>query len=125
MIDNLNISELKEILVNFAKIREWEKFHSPKNLSMAIAGEAGELLEIFQWLTEQESINVRKDLIVKEKVSHELADIILYIIRLADQLNINLNEAVLQKITINNGKYPVSKVKGSAKKYSDYPSSLA
>ena len=95
------------------------------HLSMAIAGEAGELLEIFQWLTEQESINIRKDPVVKEKVSYELADIILYIVRMADQLNINLNEAVLQKITINNGRYPVNKVKGSAKKYSDYPSSLA
>ena len=101
---------------------EWEKFHSPKNLSMAIAGEAGELLEIFQWLTEQESINIKKDPVIKEKVSHEIADIILYVIRIADQLNINLNEAVLHKITINNNKYPVNKVKGSAKKYSEYHS---
>lgn len=62
------------------------KVHSPKNLSMAIAGEAGELLEIFQWLSEQESINIKKDLVVKEKVSHELAGIILYIIRMAESV---------------------------------------
>ncbi len=72
---------------------------------MAIAGEAGELLEIFQWLTEQESINLKDDSVLKEKVTHELADLILYIIRLADQLNINLNQAIFQKITINNNKY--------------------
>ncbi len=89
---------------------------------MAIAGEAGELLEIFQWLTEQESINIRKDPVVKEKVSHELADIILYIIGIADQLNINLNEAVLQKITINTNKFPENIVKGSSKKYTEYHS---
>lgn len=120
MTDTLNINELKEILAGFANIREWEKFHSPKNLSMAIAGEAGELLEIFQWLTDQESINIKKDPVIKEKVSHELADIILYIIRMADQLNINLNEAVFRKITINDIKYPANKVKGSAKKYTEY-----
>lgn len=76
MADILDISKTKKILTEFAKIREWEKFHSPKNLSMAIAGEAGELLEIFQWLTEQESINIKKDPVIKEKVSHEIADII-------------------------------------------------
>ncbi|TLY46945.1 MAG: nucleotide pyrophosphohydrolase, partial [Gammaproteobacteria bacterium] len=75
---------------------------------MAITGEAGELLKIFQWLSEQESINIKKDLVVKEKVSHELADIILYIIRISDQLNINLSEAVQNKIEINNTKYPAN-----------------
>jgi NTP pyrophosphatase (non-canonical NTP hydrolase) len=64
------------------------------------------LLRIFQWLTEEESINISKDSVIKEKISHELADVILYIIRMADQLNINLNDAVQQKITINNTKYP-------------------
>jgi len=122
MTDTLNINELKEILTNFAKIREWEKFHSPKNLSMAIAGEAGELLEIFQWLTEQESINIENDLVIKEKVSHELADIILYTILLADKLNINLNHAIHNKILENNIKYPANKVKGRSKKYTEYHS---
>lgn len=74
--------------------------------------------KIFQWLTEQKAINLKKDSAIKEKVSHELANITLYIIRMADQLDVNFNEAVLQKITINNNKYPVNKMKGSAKKYS-------
>ena len=120
MTDIIDVDQLKETLSHFSKVREWEKFHSPKNLSMAIAGEAGELLEIFQWLTESESLHVKNEAAVKEKVSHELADIILYIIRMADQLNINLNEAILNKIEINNNKYPVSLVKGSAKKYIEY-----
>lgn len=122
MTDLLDIRKTQKILADFAKIRAWEKFHSPKNLSMAIAGEAGELLEIFQWLSEPESINIKKDLVIKEKVSHELADIILYIIRMADQLDININEAVHNKIKINNTKYPENQVKGSAKKYTEYHS---
>ena len=115
MTDLLDIRKTQKILADFAKIREWEKFHSSKNLSMAIAGEAGELLEIFQWLSEPESINIKKDLVIKEKVSHELADIILYIIRMADQLNINLSESVQNKMEINNTEYTENQVKGSAK----------
>jgi NTP pyrophosphatase (non-canonical NTP hydrolase) len=91
----------------------------PKNLSMAIAGKVGELLEIFQWLSEQESINIKKDLIIKEKVSQELADIILCIIRIANQMNINLSETIHNKIEINNTKCPENQVKGSAKKHSE------
>jgi dCTP diphosphatase len=120
MIEVIDVSNIKKILANFAKMREWEKFHSPKNLSMAIAGEAGELLEIFQWFTEQESINIENDLVIKEKVSQELADIILYTILIADKLSINLNDAIHNKILDNNIKYPVNKVKGSAKKYTEY-----
>lgn len=120
MTDIIDFVQLKQTLRNFAKLRKWEKFHTPKNLSMAIAGEAGELLEIFQWLTADESLHVRKNLILKEKVSYELADIILYIVRLADQLNINLSEATLNKIEINSKKYPVNLVKGSHKKYTEY-----
>lgn len=120
MVDIIDVDQLKKILADFAKVREWKKFHSPKNLSMAIGGEVGELLEIFQWLTEQESINIKNDLAIKEKVSQELADIILYIVRMAGQLNINLSQTVLNKITINNLKYPTNKVKGAAKKYTEY-----
>ena len=120
MSEKIDICKLKNRLADFAKIRDWEKFHSPKNLAMAIAGEAGELLEIFQWLTEQESVRIKNDPSIKEKVSHELADITLYIISIADKLNIDLNEAILNKMEINNKKYPVSKVRGSAKKYTEY-----
>lgn len=120
MTEVIDVSNIQKVLANFAKIREWGKFHSPKNLSMAIAGEAGELLEIFQWFTERESINIKNDLVIKEKVSQELADIILYTILIADKLNINLNDAIHNKILDNNIKYPVNKVKGSAKKYTEY-----
>lgn len=122
MSDIMDIDLLKKRLTEFAEAREWKKFHSPKNLSMALAVEAGELLEIFQWYTEEESSDVKDDPLTKEKVSHELADIILYLTRIADQLNINLNEAVLNKLTINHRKYPIAKVKGSAKKYTEYTS---
>lgn len=120
MTDIIDFDQLKETLRDFAKLREWEKFHNPKNLSMAIAGEVGELLEIFQWFTEKESLHVKKDPILKEKISYELADIILYIVHMANQLNINLNEATLNKIEINNKKYPINLVKGSPKKYTEY-----
>ncbi|WP_218814133.1 nucleotide pyrophosphohydrolase [Rickettsiella endosymbiont of Dermanyssus gallinae] len=122
MKDIIDVDKLKEKLAEFAKVREWEKFHSPKNLSMAVAGEVGELLEIFQWYTEQESRCVRDHPLVKERVSHELADIILYVTHIADQLDINLNSAILNKLAINNSKYPVSEVKGCAKKYTEYNS---
>ncbi len=120
MVDIIDIDKLKKILADFAKAREWEKFHSPKNLSMAIAGEVGELIEIFQWFTEKESVCVKNDPIIKEKISHELADIMLYITRIADQLDINLYRAIFNKIEINIIKYPTIKVKGSAKKYTEY-----
>jgi NTP pyrophosphatase (non-canonical NTP hydrolase) len=120
MKDIINIEQLKKTLANFAKAREWEKFHTPKNLAMAIAGECGELLEIFQWLTAGESIHVKKKTRIKEQVSHELADIILYTIRMASLLDINLTNAVNNKLIINENKYPSDKVKGSAKKYTSY-----
>lgn len=120
MIDIIDVDKLKKTLDEFAKVRDWEKFHSPKNLSMALAGEAAELLEIFQWLSEEESLKVKVDMAVKEKISQELADILLYAIRLADQLDITLNTALLNKIALNTDKYPVSKCKGSAKKYTTY-----
>lgn len=120
MTDTINIDKLKKTLAEFAKVRDWEKFHSPKNLSMALAGEAAELLEIFQWCTEEESLKLKTNTAMKEIVSQELADIILYTIRLADQLNIALNTALINKIALNTEKYPVAKCKGSAKKYTTY-----
>lgn len=120
MTDIIDVDELKKILAKFARVRDWEKFHSPKNLSMALAGEAAELLEIFQWCTEDESLKLKTDTDMKEKISQELADILLYAIRLADQLDITLNTALLKKITLNTKKYPIAKCKGSAKKYTTY-----
>ena len=89
----------------FANERDWEQFHSPKNLVMALAGEAGELLEIFQWLSEQQSKNLDKE--TTERTAQELADIFIYLLRLFDVLGIDPSTAVANKLAINAEKYPV------------------
>ena len=103
---------LKNKLAEFASKRDWDQFHSPKNLVMALTGEVGELNELFQWLTEEESKNLQND-----EIKNEIADIFIYIVRLADKLNIDIEEAVKQKIEINKKKYPVKLSKGNAIKY--------
>lgn len=120
MADIIDIAIIKETLQDFAKKRDWEKFHNPKNLSMALACEAGELLEIFQWMSESEVTQACGELSVREKTSHELADIMLYLIRIASLMDINLADALQKKIAINNKKYPAELVKGSSKKYNEY-----
>lgn len=120
MTDIIDIDTLKKTLADFAEIRDWKKYHSPKNLAMALTVEASELLEIFQWMSEAESLAAKDAPEIKESISHELADIIIYAIRMADLLDINLNEALLNKMAMNNAKYPADKVKGSARKYTHY-----
>ena len=109
---------LRDKLRAFAEARDWNQFHSPKNLSMALMVEVAELMEHFQWLTEAQS----GDLAVEKKavVAEELADILLYLVRLSDKLEVNLLEAALHKLEKNAVKYPAELVRGSAKKYSDY-----
>jgi dCTP diphosphatase len=109
--------DLRRRLAEFAAERDWEPFHSPKNLAMALAAEAGELLEHFQWLTEEQSETLTPAAL--EAVALELADIQLYLVRLADKLQINLVEAAHRKIEINAGKYPAAKARGTAKKYTE------
>jgi dCTP diphosphatase len=116
----MNIPDLKITLRAFAEERDWEQFHSPKNLSMALAGEAGELLEHFQWLTEDESRSLVNDTARLAKVSEEVADIMIYVVRICDKLNINLESAVEAKIRANASKYPVSLSKGNATKYTEF-----
>ena len=114
-------SEMNELMLalrKFAQDRDWEQFHSPKNLSMALSVEASELLEHFQWTPEQATYKLGD---AKQKlVSYELADIFIYLLRICDQLNIDLIDVTKEKMEINNQRYPVSKVKGSSKKYSEY-----
>ena len=110
--------DLKNRLRAFAEERDWEQFHSPKNLSMALSVEVAELLEHFQWLTEEQSHNLPPHKL--EEVASELADIQVYLIRLADKLNINLIKAVDKKLELNAQKYPADKVRGSSKKYTEY-----
>jgi NTP pyrophosphatase (non-canonical NTP hydrolase) len=110
----MDIDALQQRLADFAAERDWEQFHSPKNLAMALAAEAGELIEEFQWLTETESANL--DTKQKQAVAHELADVLIYLVRLADRLDIDLDVAVADKIRINAEKYPVALAKGNAVK---------
>ena len=113
-----DIEKLQRRLQAFADERDWNQFHSPKNLSMALIVEAGELAEHFQWLTQEESFGLADD--KREAVGEELADIFVYLVRLADQLDIDLPAAVDRKIALNEKKYPVDVVRGSAKKYNEY-----
>ena len=113
-----DIKELTEQLRRFADERDWEQFHSPKNLAMALAGECGEVLEHFQWLTEQQSSDL--DDVTRREVGHELADVFLYTLRLADRLDINLVESTKGKLQINAERYPADRVRGDARRAGAY-----
>jgi NTP pyrophosphatase (non-canonical NTP hydrolase) len=108
---------LRDVLRQFAAERDWEQFHSPKNLATALAVEAAELLEPFQWLTEDQSRNLSDK--QRAAVQDEIADVQIYLIRLADKLGINLIDSARDKIDRNAAKYPVNTFKGSARKYSE------
>lgn len=112
---NRRFEDLRARLADFAAARDWERFHSPKNLAMALAAESGELLEHFQWLTEKQSASLPPGEL--EAVALELADIQVYLVRLADRLGIDLVAAAHRKIDLNAEKYPVEKSRGHARKY--------
>ena len=116
---NQAFRKLLEMQREFVRAREWERFHTPKNLAMALAGEAGELLEIFQWLTAEESYDVPKDKKKLTALQHEIADIFYYLMRLADVLGVDMEKAFLDKMKENARKYPVKLSKGTAKKYTE------
>jgi NTP pyrophosphatase (non-canonical NTP hydrolase) len=109
---------LQQRLAAFAAERDWERFHSPKNLAMALSVEAAELVEEFQWLTERESAEL--DAERKERVRLELADVFIYLLRLADRLDVDLVRAAEDKIALNERKYPAERVRGDARKYTEY-----
>ena len=109
--------DLREQLRRFSEERDWDRFHVPKNLAIALSVEASELLEHFQWLSEDESKRLSADQL--EKVREELADVLLYLIRLADKLDVDLVTAANRKIEVNAQKYPANKARGSRKKYTD------
>ncbi|MBE7523664.1 MAG: nucleotide pyrophosphohydrolase [Burkholderiales bacterium] len=112
-----DLEPLRVRLRAFAAEREWETFHSPKNLAMALAGECGELLEVFQWMTEAESR--APDPKARAAAAEELADVLLYLVRLADVLDIDLIDAAARKLDANAQKYPVDKARGHARKYTE------
>ncbi len=112
------LRELQARLKAFARARDWEQFHSPKNLAMALVVEAAELVEHFQWLTEEQSGNLPPDKLAE--VELELADIFIYLLRLTEELGVDLRAAAERKIAINEERYPADKVRGSARKYDEY-----
>lgn len=111
------LRELRDALRAFAAERDWDQFHSPKNLSMALSVEAAELLEHFQWLKEEDSRQLPPQAL--EEIGEEMADVLLYLVRLADKLDIDIVRAAKDKMRLNAEKYPADKSRGNSKKYRD------
>jgi NTP pyrophosphatase (non-canonical NTP hydrolase) len=112
------LTALQQRIAAFAAARDWEPFHSPKNLAMALSVEAAELVEEFQWLTEEQSRAL--DAERRERVRLELADVFIYLLRIADKLGVDLVAAANDKMVLNEMKYPAERVRGDARKYTEY-----
>ena len=113
-----NLEDVAAHFRDFAAERDWDQYHSPKNLAMALSVEVSELMEHFQWLTQDQSKQLDEDRLAK--IAEEIADVQLYLVRLADKLGIDIMDAVNHKMARNRQKYPADKVRGSAKKYTEY-----
>lgn len=116
----MDYQKLKMEAEKFASDRDWAQFHSVKNLSMALSVECSELLEIFQWMSEEESNNLVNDSDKLQKASDEIADIFVYLMRLSGKLNIDLETAVIHKMKKNAEKYPIELSRGNSKKYDEF-----
>ncbi len=113
-----DLDVLRDLIREFVTERDWDQFHTPKNLATALAVEAAELLEHFQWLKTGAMDELPEP--KQEQIRHELADVLVYLIRLADKMDVNLHDAVIDKMKINREKYPAGKVRGDSRKYSEY-----
>lgn len=113
----MNITDISKKLADFAAVRDWDQFHSPKNLSMGLVAESAEVLEIFQWLTEEQSREIVDDEKEMQHVREEIADVFIYLLRLADKLNVDIEKAVFEKIELNEVRYPVELSKSRATKF--------
>ena len=111
----MDINNIQNQLQNFASERDWEQFHTPKNIAMALSVESSELVEIFQWLNPEES--KLPDKMQLELINNEVADIAMYLLRFCDLLDLNLENAIQEKLVKNAEKYPINLSKGNAKKY--------
>ena len=116
--ERITLSDLKERMAAFVRERDWEQFHTPKNISMSIAIEAAELMEHFQWMTVEQSKSLDAEAL--QDIGEELADIVIYSLSMANFLQIDLAETVLAKMDKNIRKYPTEKVRGKAHKYTYY-----
>lgn len=110
-----DLQSLREATRQFSAERDWQQFHSPKNLAMALSVEAAELLEHFQWMTEAESDQLTAE--QKTAVAHEMADVLVYLVQLSDRLGVDLMAATREKMKLNAEKYPVDKARSSSRKY--------
>lgn len=115
----LDLEKLNSAITKFSEDRDWDQFHSVKNLAMALSVECSELAEIFQWMTEEDSNKAKSNSKVQQKAEEEIADIFIYLLRLTKKLDINLEEAAYSKLKKNAEKYPVELSKGNSKKYND------
>jgi dCTP diphosphatase len=113
----MDIQKIQTLLEEFANDRDWNQFHSPKNLIMALSSEVGELNDIFQWLTEEQSKKENISDANLDLTKEELADIMIYLLRLCDKLDVNIEKEVLNKIELNKEKYSIESSKGNALKY--------
>jgi len=113
-----DLEELRQRVRAFVAERDWDQFHSPKNLAMALSVEASELVELFQWLTEEQS--AAPDAALRQRAGEELADVLWFLVRIADRLDIDLLAAAEAKLAQNARKYPAGRVRGQARKYDDY-----
>ncbi|MGQ0430371.1 MAG: nucleotide pyrophosphohydrolase [Gammaproteobacteria bacterium] len=113
-----DLEELKRRQRAFVALRDWDKFHSPKNLAMALSVEAAELVELFQWLTEEQS--AAQDAELRRRAAEELADVLWFLVRIADRLDIDLLAAAEAKLGENERKYPAARVRGQSRKYDEY-----
>ena len=113
-----DLNELAALIRAFAEERDWDQFHTPKNLAMGVAIEAAELMEEFHWLTPEQSGQLPAETL--QAVRHEMADVFVYLVLLADKLGVDLLAAAAEKIAINAGKYPADTVRGKATKYDKY-----
>ena len=112
------LQRLRAMVRTFVDERDWDQFHTPKNLSAALSVEAAELLEHFQWLHTGDAAELGADKLVE--VKHEMADVLVYLVRLADKLDVDLFRAVEEKMVLNRAKYPADVVRGDARKYYEY-----
>lgn len=115
----MDLEKISKLLNTFAEERDWDQFHSVKNLSMALSVEAGELMEIFQWMKEEQTNQLASDPKVMSKVEEEVADVFIYLMRIVNKLGIDLEKVTYAKMQKNAEKYPVELAKGNSKKYSD------
>jgi NTP pyrophosphatase (non-canonical NTP hydrolase) len=114
-----SLAELKSRVLAFARERDWEQFHAPKNLSMALAAEAGELMEHFLWATPEQSRAIAGDGVKRGKIAEELADVVIYALEFANATGIDVAAAIEAKMDANAKKYPVEKSRGRAEKYTE------